>query len=157
MQISGQELLPVSRERAWAALNDVEMLKASIAGCETLTPVGENEFEAQLGLSLGPLKARFKGRLTLSNLNPPLSYQLAFEGEGGGTGHGKGVAQVWLDVQSPEETLLRYEVQASVGGKIAQIGARLVEMGARKVAADFFKAFNARLSPAEGEINGDSY
>ncbi len=149
MQLTGQELLPVSRQRAWAALNDVEMLKASIAGCESLTPVGENEFEAQLSLSMGPLKARFKGRLTLSELNPPASYTLAFEGDGGGTGHGKGVARVRLTLQSPEETLLEYEVQASVGGKIAQIGARLVEMAARKVAADFFKAFNASLSESE--------
>ncbi len=154
MQVSGQELLPVSRQQAWDALNDVEMLKASIAGCESLTPVGENEFEAQLALNLGLLKARFKARLTLSELDPPLSYCLGFEAEGGGTSHGQGMARVWLELQSPEQTLLRYEVQASVGGKVAQLSPWLVEMGARKVAANFFKAFSARLSGAGGNEQG---
>ena len=154
MQITGQELLPVPRERAWAALNDVEMLKASIAGCESLTPLGGNEFEAQMGLSLGLIKVRFTGRLKLSDLRPPESYRLAFEGGGGAIGHGKGVAQVRLTLESPEQTLLRYEVQLSLEGQVAQMGGRWVEMGARKIAADFFKAFNTRLG--EIESNRDS-
>jgi len=146
--MNGEEVLPLPRAAAFAALNDVDMLKAAIKGCESLTPVGENEFEALCSLSMGPLKASFKGRLHLTDLQPPLSYRIVFEGDGGMTGHARGQALVRLEEQGEAETLLHYEVQASVGGKIAQIGARLVDMGARKIAADFFKAFKARLTGA---------
>jgi len=151
MNLTGQETLPVTQAQAWAALNDTEMLKASISGCESLTAVGENptepEYEALLTVAIGPVKAKFKGRLKLSDLQAPNRYQLAFEGSGGAAGHGKGVAQVRLESSAPEAapTQLHYEVQASVGGKIAQIGSRLVDMAAQKMAADFFAAFNAAL------------
>lgn len=145
MQLSGEQNLPVSQAQAWAALNDIELLKASIAGCESLTPIAENEYEALVAVSIGPVKARFKGKLKLSDLNPPQSYQIAFEGAGGVAGHGKGTAQVRLEALGPAETLLHYTVVASVGGKIAQIGSRLVDLAAQKMAGDFFTAFNAAL------------
>jgi carbon monoxide dehydrogenase subunit G len=150
MNLTGQESLPVTQAQAWEALNNTEMLKAAISGCESLTPVGEHEYEALVAVSIGPVKAKFKGKLKLSDLQPPMSYQLAFEGSGGAAGHGKGTAQVRLEAQGPAQTLLHYEVQASVGGKIAQIGSRLVDMAAQKMAGDFFAAFNAALQERYG-------
>jgi len=150
MNLTGQESLPVTQAQAWEALNNTEMLKASITGCESLTPVGEHEYEALVAVAIGPVKAKFKGKLKLSDLQPPSSYQLAFEGSGGAAGHGKGTAQVRLEAQGPAQTLLHYEVQASVGGKIAQIGSRLVDMAAQKMAGDFFAAFNSALQARYG-------
>jgi len=145
MQLTGEETLPVSQAQAWEALNDVEMLKRSITGCESLTLTAEHEYEAHLAVSIGPVKAKFKGRLKLSDLRPPTSYEIAFEGQGGAAGHGKGSAAVRLETLGPAQTLLHYTVRAQVGGKIAQIGSRLVDMAAQKMAADFFAAFNAAL------------
>lgn len=150
MQLTGQETLPVAQAQAWEALNDTEMLKAAITGCESLTPTGEHEYEALLAVAIGPVKAKFKGRLRLSELQPPSSYRIAFEGQGGAAGHGKGEAQVRLESQGPAQTLLHYTVNASVGGKIAQIGSRLVDMAAQKMAGDFFAAFNAALQQRYG-------
>nr|WP_316642524.1 carbon monoxide dehydrogenase subunit G [uncultured Roseateles sp.] len=145
MQLTSQQSLPVSQSIAWQALNDVTMLQAAIPGCESLTVIGENEYEAALSVAIGPVKAKFKGRLKLSELQPPESYRIAFEGQGGQAGHGKGTAQVRLEAVSANETLLHYEVQASVGGKIAQIGSRLIDMAAQKMANDFFASFNTLL------------
>ena len=157
MNLTGQETLPVTQAQAWEALNDIEMLKSSIAGCDALNPIGnpgDGEYEALLSVSIGPVKAKFKGKLKLSDLQPPNSYQLAFEGSGGAAGHGKGTAQVRLESAGPAVTTLHYEANASVGGKIAQIGSRLVDMAAQKMAGDFFAAFNAKLQekypPAAG-------
>ncbi|MEH0166440.1 CoxG family protein [Roseateles microcysteis] len=145
MNLTGEETLPVSQAQAWEALNDVEILKQAITGCESLTLVDEHEYEALVAVSIGPVKAKFKGRLKLSDLKPPSSYQIAFEGQGGAAGHGKGSAHVRLETLGPTQTLLHYAVVASVGGKIAQIGSRLVDMAAQKMAGDFFAAFNAAL------------
>ncbi|MBY0236234.1 MAG: carbon monoxide dehydrogenase subunit G [Burkholderiaceae bacterium] len=145
MNLTGQETLPVSQAQAWEALNDAALLQASITGCESLTLIGEHEFEALMTVAIGPVKAKFKGKLKLSDLQPPSSYHLAFEGSGGAAGHGKGTAQVRLEPVSPTETTLHSDVQASVGGKIAQIGSRLVDMAAQKMAGDFFSAFNTAL------------
>lgn len=150
MQLTGQETLPVAQAQAWEALNDTEMLKAAISGCESLTPIAENEYEVLLAVAIGPVKAKFKGKLKLSDLQPPTSYELAFEGSGGAAGHGKGQAQVRLEAQGPTQTLLHYTVTASVGGKIAQIGSRLVDMAAQKMAGDFFAAFNTALQQRYG-------
>ncbi|MEJ5999813.1 CoxG family protein [Paucibacter soli] len=154
MHLTGQETLAVTQAQAWEALNNTEMLKAAISGCESLTLVsgeaGEPEYEALVAVSIGPVKAKFKGKLRLSDLQPPHSYQLAFEGSGGAAGHGKGTARVRLEAQGPAQTLLHYEVQASVGGKIAQIGSRLVDMAAQKMAGDFFAAFNDALQTRYG-------
>lgn len=150
MKLTGQETLPVSQAQAWEALNDAALLQASISGCESLTLIGEHEFEALMTVAIGPVKAKFKGKLKLADLQPPESYSLAFEGSGGAAGHGKGTAQVQLEPQGPSQTLLHYEVQASVGGKIAQIGSRLVDMAAQKMAGDFFSAFNTALQGRYG-------
>jgi uncharacterized protein len=146
MNLTGQQTLPASQAQAWAALNDVAVLQAAVPGCESITPAGDNAFDVLMAVSIGPVKARFKGRLLLSDLDPPNGYRLGFEGSGGAAGHGKGQAVVTLQALSPRETRLSYEVTASVGGKLAQIGSRLVDMAAQKLAEDFFARLRAALA-----------
>lgn len=150
MQLTSQQTLPVSQQQAWEALNDVTLLQASIPGCESITPTGDNQYEMAIMAAVGPVKARFKGKLRLTDLQPPISYTMHFEGQGGAAGHGKGSAQVRLEPASTRETLLHYSAQASVGGKIAQIGSRLVDMAAQKMANEFFATFNAKLAERYG-------
>lgn len=150
MELTSQQTLPVSQQQAWEALNDVTLLQASIPGCESITPTGDNQYEVAILAAVGPVKARFKGKLRLTDLQPPTSYTMHFEGQGGAAGHGKGSAQVRLEPVNARETLLHYSAQASVGGKIAQIGSRLVDMAAQKMANDFFATFNARLAERYG-------
>ncbi|WP_457389885.1 CoxG family protein [Roseateles sp. P5_E1] len=145
MNLTGQQHLPVSQAQAWAALNDTAMLQAAVPGCEALTSTGDNAFDLLMAVSIGPVKARFKGKLQLSELTPPLSYRIGFEGSGGAAGHGKGQAFVQLQAVSPSETVLSYDVTASVGGKVAQIGSRLVDAAAQKLAQDFFIRLQAAL------------
>lgn len=145
MQLTSQQALPVSQALAWNALNDVEMLKASIPGCESLTLAAENEYEVNLTAAVGPVKAKFKGKLKLSDLQPPASYTIHFEGQGGAAGHGKGNASVRLEPVSTHETMLHYTANAQVGGKIAQIGSRLIDMAAQKMAGEFFASFEREL------------
>ena len=145
MQLTSQQTLPVSQAIAWEALNDTAMLQAAIPGCDSMTQVGENEYEVAMTAAVGPVKAKFKGKLRLAELNPPDSYSLAFEGQGGAAGHGKGTAQVRLEPAGADETVLHYTATAQVGGKIAQIGSRLVDMAAQKMAGEFFSKFNAAL------------
>ena len=144
MEMRGEQQLPVAQEKVWLALNDLEMLKASIPGCESIVPAGENQFDVALTAKVGPVSAKFKGKLTLSDLDPPNSYNLAFEGQGGVAGFAKGGAHVAL---SPNDTgtRLAYEVKASVGGKLAQIGSRLIDGAAKKLAEQFFGAFGKLL------------
>ena len=146
MQLSNQQALPVSQQQAWEALNDVSLLQASIPGCESITASGDNQYDVAITAAVGPVKARFKGKLRLQDLQPPTSYTMHFEGQGGAAGHGKGSAQVRLEPVGARETVLHYSANASVGGKLAQIGSRLVDAAARKVADDFFKNFNGRMS-----------
>jgi carbon monoxide dehydrogenase subunit G len=136
----------VSQDKAWAALNDPDILKISIPGCEAITLTGENEYEVVLTAAVGPVKAKFKGKMRLANIEAPDAYRIEFEGQGGVAGHGKGSASVRLNPVSSDETMLNYSAQAQVGGKIAQIGSRLVDMAAKKMANEFFTAFNAELS-----------
>ncbi|MFT7776316.1 CoxG family protein [Roseateles sp.] len=145
MNLTGQQTLPVSQAQAWAALNDTAMLQAAVPGCEAITPTGDNAFDVLMAVSIGPVKAKFKGRLQLTDLVPPQSYRLAFEGSGGAAGHGKGQAHVVLEALAPQQTRLNYEVSASVGGKLAQIGSRLVDLAAQKLAEDFFARFHSAL------------
>ena len=144
MEMTGEERIPASQADTWAALNDPEMLKACVPGCESIERTAENEFQVLMVARIGPVSAKFKGKLALSNLKPPDSYAIAFEGQGGAAGFGKGAAQVRLAPEG-EGTRLSYEVQASVGGKLAQIGSRLVDGAARKIAQDFFAAFNEKV------------
>ena len=145
MEMKGEQLLPASQQVTWNALNDPEVLKACVPGCESIEPIGENEYQVLMVARVGPVSAKFKGKLTLSDINPPQSYSISFEGQGGAAGFAKGGAQVRLSPEG-ENTKLSYDVKANVGGKLAQIGSRLVDAAAKKVANDFFKNFNQKVS-----------
>ena len=149
MEMSGEQLVPAPQKVVWDALNDPEMLKASVPGCESIERSGDNEYQVLMVARVGPVSARFKGKLTLSDVKPPNSYAIAFEGQGGAAGFAKGGAQVRL-APDADKTRLSYDVKASVGGKLAQIGSRLVDAAARKVADDFFRNFNAKVGAAHG-------
>ena len=151
MQLTSTQSLPVDQAKAWAALNDIELLRSAIPGCESITPTGKDEYEVLLMAAVGPVKARFKGKLRLADIVPPQSYTLQFEGQGGAAGHGKGSAAIRLEPRTAAETLLHYEAQASVGGRLAQVGSRLVDIAAQKMAADFFAAFSEKLRERYGE------
>jgi len=149
MEMTGEQLIQASQADTWAALNDPEMLKACVPGCESIDRVSDTEYVVQMTARVGPVSAKFKGKLNLSNLNPPHSYSIAFEGQGGVAGFAKGGADVAL---APEghATKLSYKVKANVGGKLAQIGSRLVDAAANKVANDFFNAFNEKVAALHG-------
>ena len=147
MEMSGEQRIPLSQQRVWEALNDPAILKACIAGCESIERVSENEYKVAMTAAVGPVKAKFNGKLMLADMNPPHSYSLAFEGSGGAAGFGKGGAQVTL-APDGNGTLLTYKATASVGGKLAQIGSRLIDGVARKMADDFFDRFNKTVAPA---------
>jgi len=140
MDMNGEYRIAASRERVWQALNDPDILRQAIPGCEELTSLSPTELEAAAKARIGPVSARFKGKVVLSNLNPPESYTLSGEGTGGAAGFAKGEAQVTL-VSDGDATILRYVVKASVGGKLAQVGQRLVDGAARKMADEFFDRF----------------
>jgi carbon monoxide dehydrogenase subunit G len=149
MELTGDRLIPAPRERTWAALNDPEVLKACIAGCESLERTGDDAFAALVAVKVGPVSARFKGNLKLSNVQAPSSYTIHFDGQGGAAGFGKGSADVALEEEGGQ-TRLRYTARAQVGGKMAQIGSRLVDAAAAKVSEDFFQAFETRLREEVG-------
>jgi len=145
MEMKGEQLLPASQQVTWNALNDPEVLKACVPGCESITPAGENAYDVLMVARVGPVSAKFKGKLTLSDIRPPESYSMAFEGQGGAAGFAKGGAKVTL-IPENNQTKLVYEAKANVGGKLAQIGSRLVDAAAKKVADEFFKNFNQKVS-----------
>lgn len=145
MQMTGQRLLPVPPQQAWNALNDPQMLKACIPGCESVTETGPNTYEVLMAARIGPVSAKFKGKLVQSDIVEPQSYTLAFDGQGGVAGFGKGKAEVKLDA-AEGGTQLSYTATAQVGGKIAQIGSRLVDAAAAKIADEFFAAFEKQLT-----------
>jgi uncharacterized protein len=145
MELSGERIIPASVNATWAALNDPEILKACIAGCESLERVGDDGFVAVVAMKIGPVSARFKGSLKLTNVNPPTSYTINFDGQGGVAGFGKGSADVALTAVDAASTRLTYQARATVGGKMAQIGSRLIDATAGKITDDFFKAFEAQL------------
>ena len=144
MQMTGSRTVPASVEATWAALNDPETLKACITGCETIERVSDSEFRVAMTARVGPVSAKFSGRIVLADLVPPSSYRLSFEGQGGAAGFARGEAKVAL---APEHdgTRIDYTANALVGGKLAQIGSRLVDAAAAKVADDFFARFVERL------------
>ncbi|MGB8435794.1 MAG: carbon monoxide dehydrogenase subunit G [Burkholderiales bacterium] len=147
MELTGEHLIPVPQQQVWDALNDPEVLKACIQGCETIERVSDTEFKVALTAAVGPVKAKFNGKLLLSDLNPPTSYALTFEGSGGAAGFGKGGATVVLAPEG-DGTKLVYSAKATVGGKLAQVGSRLIDGVAAKMASDFFVRFNEKISPA---------
>jgi uncharacterized protein len=145
MEMTGEQLIPVPQAEVWRALNDPEVLKACIPGCESIEKVSDNEYRVAMTAAVGPVKAKFAGKLLLSDLRPPDSYSLSFEGSGGAAGFGKGGAHVSLKPEPPG-TRLSYTAKASVGGKLAQVGSRLIDGVAKKMADDFFAAFNRRVA-----------
>jgi carbon monoxide dehydrogenase subunit G len=146
MKLSGEHLIPASQQTVWEALNDADMLRACLPGCETLEKVSDTEMTAKITTKIGPVKATFTGDVTLSDLDPPNGYKLSGEGQGGAAGFASGSASVNLSEQDGG-TLLRYEVEARVGGKLAQIGSRLIDSVTKKLAAQFFTSLVEKLSP----------
>lgn len=140
MEITGERQIPAPPEKVWEALNDPDVLKECLPGCESIERESDTEFTATMRAKVGPVKARFQSRIVLSNLNPPTSYTISGEGKGGPAGFGKGSADVVLE-ESEEGTCLRYDASLQVGGKLAQVGSRLVGGAARKIADDFFSRF----------------
>ena len=153
MDMEGSRVLHVTREQAWAALNDPEVLKACVPGCDRLEASGENQYAVGMAVKIGPVSARFAGKIALSDIVPPSGYTLAFEGQGGAAGFGKGNARVRL-ADHAEGCELGYAANATVGGKIAQMGQRLIDGVAKSMAEDFFRRFDDELRrrhpPAEG-------
>ncbi len=151
MNLQGERLIPASVERTWTALNDPDTLKACIAGCQSIERTDENQYLCTMAVRIGPVNARFKGKLQLTDIVAMESYRINFDGQGGVAGFGKGHADVRLAGEGDDGTRLAYTADAQVGGKIAQIGSRLVESAAAKIADDFFKAFEARMRSGTGE------
>lgn len=144
MKMNATVHINASPERVWAGLNDPAVLQASIPGCESVTRSGENQFDATAAVKVGPLSAKFSGKVTLSDLVPPHGYKISGEGTGGAAGFAKGAATVSLKPNGGG-TDLTYDVDASVGGKIAQIGQRFIDQTAKKMADDFFQRFAAEV------------
>ncbi len=144
MDMQGKRLLGVTQQQAWEALNDSETLKTCLKGCDKFEATGDDQYAVAMAVKVGPVSAKFNGKVTLSDIVPPASYKLAFEGQGGVAGFGKGASAVTL---MPQESgcELAYTVQAQVGGKIAQLGQRLVDGAAKSMADDFFKRFDAEM------------
>lgn len=140
LEMAGEYSLPQDRQTVWEALNNPDILQRCIPGCEELNKISDNEFKAIVKLSIGPVTARFKGRVKLEELVPPESYKIVGEGEGGVSGFAKGHAAVVL-TESTEGTLLSYKAEAAIGGKLAQLGQRLIAGSARKTADLFFANF----------------
>ena len=146
MTMTGEVDLLASREVVWAKLNDAEVLKACIPGCEELNKNSDTEFQAVATTKIGPVKARFKGTVQLTDLDPPNGYKISGQGDGGVAGFAKGGATVSL-TEKEGGTLLSYNVEAQIGGKLAQLGQRLVNGAAKKIADEFFKNFAAQVAP----------
>jgi carbon monoxide dehydrogenase subunit G len=148
MEMTGEFRIPAPRQRVWEGLNDPEVLKSSIPGCQTIEKVSDTEFTAKVVATVGPVKANFSGKVTLSDLDPPQSYTISGEGSGGVAGFAKGSAKVNL-AEDGADTVLNYAVQAHVGGKLAQIGSRLIDSVSRKMAEQFFGRFVAVIAPEQ--------
>ena len=144
MDMQGSRQLAITQQQAWDALNDPNVLKTCIPGCDKVEPSGENQFTIGMALKIGPVSAKFAGKITLSDIQAPSSYKINFEGQGGPAGFGKGDAAVTL-TPNPAGCELAYTVHASVGGKIAQLGQRLIDGAAKAMAEDFFKRFDNEM------------
>jgi carbon monoxide dehydrogenase subunit G len=147
MELNAEQLIPASPDEVWRSLNDPQILKACIPGCDSIERVNDAEYKVAIALAVGPVKAKFAGKLMLTDLDPPASYTLLFEGAGGAAGFAKGSANVKL-VPEGSATRLVYQTKVNVGGKLAQIGSRLIDSVAHKTAGEFFKRFNAAVAVA---------
>jgi len=158
LNLNDQQNIKASKEQVFAALNDADILRQCIPGCETLEKTSDTEMSAKVVLKVGPVKAKFSGNVTLSNLNPPESYTITGEGKAGPAGFAKGGADITLHEETDGTTTLKYEVKVSMGGKIAQLGGRLMESTSRKLASQFFEKFATLVEPsgtAEEIINAE--
>jgi hypothetical protein len=157
MELTGEYRIPAPREKVWQALNDPTVLQKCIPGCESVEKLSDTEFTAKVVLKIGPMTAKFAGKGTLSDLDPPNGYTITGEGQGGVAGFGKGSAKVRLEADGPDVTKMRYTAETQVGGKMAQLGARLIDSTSKKLADQFFDRFAAALSgPAPAEATTPS-
>jgi carbon monoxide dehydrogenase subunit G len=154
MQQSGEHRIEAPIDQVWRALNDPEVLARCIEGCESLERIGDNAFKAKVKARVGPVSALFSGDIAMTDIDPPHAYTLQASAQGGAAGVAKGVAKVRL-TEDGAVTVLTYDVEGSVGGKLAQVGQRLIDGAARKMAYDFFAAFSAQVSEANAENPAD--
>jgi carbon monoxide dehydrogenase subunit G len=152
MQVTGERILPVDRGRAWSALTDPAVLRAAIPGCEAFDRTEEGHYRVVMAAAVGPVKARFTGRVVLEDVVVAQSYRLRFEGEGKAAGFARGAAQVRLQDHEGGGTRLDYDAEAQVGGRIAQVGSRLVDPAARKFVESFFTSFCELLTAEERSV-----
>lgn len=148
MQMNDGQTIPASREAVWAALNNPDVLKQCIPGCQELEMTSPTEMTAKVVIKVGPVKASFGGKVTLSDLDPPNGYKIIGEGSGGVAGFAKGGAAIQLEAVGENETILHYQVDSQIGGKLAQLGGRLIDATAKKLAGEFFIKFGAVVSGA---------
>jgi carbon monoxide dehydrogenase subunit G len=146
MKLSGEQTIPAPRQRVWEGLNDPQILKQCIRGCEYIEKISDTAYAARVVAKVGPVKATFNGKVSLTNLNPPQSYTISGQGEGGVAGFARGKSDVQLIEVGPQETLMSYDVDAQIGGKLAMIGNRLIDSTARAMAEEFFAHFVALMS-----------
>jgi hypothetical protein len=154
MEMIDTASIPRNRDAVWKALNDPEVLRRVVPGCETLEMVADDRMRAQVALKVGPVKARFTGDISFSDVVPPISYVIAGEGRGGIAGFAKGTATVRLEEVGPEETLLHYHTRVDVGGKLAQLGARLLASTAKKLTRQFFDDFCKVIAQEPAAVSG---
>jgi carbon monoxide dehydrogenase subunit G len=154
MEMQGSRQLAITHQQSWEALNDPAVLKLCIPGCDKIEAIGENQYSLGVSLKIGPLAAKFAGKIVLSDINPPSSYTISFEGQGGPAGFGKGNAKVQLTPNADGHELA-YTVQASVGGKIAQVGQRLIDGVAKSMAEEFFKRFDEVMQKRHPDAYAD--
>lgn len=154
MEMTGEYRIPAPREKVWDALNDPEILRRCIPGCEELTKESDTEMSAKVHAKVGPVSAKFAGKVQLSDVDPPKGYKISGEGSGGVAGFAKGGADVQL-AEDGDETVLTYQASATVGGKLAQIGSRLIDSTAKKMADDFFGKFAEEVGGAKVELEAE--
>jgi hypothetical protein len=156
MDMTGERLIPAPRSVVWDALNDVDVLKVAIPGCQEITKHSDTELSAKVGLKIGPVSANFTGKVQLSDLDPPNGYTIGGEGNGGVAGFAKGGAKVRLADAEANATKLSYDVSAQVGGKIAQLGARLIDSTSKQLADQFFDRFSAEVVRRNAPVAADA-
>lgn len=155
MQMQGSRQLAATAQQAWEALNDPEILKQCVPGCQKFELESENVYQTAAAIKVGPVSAKFTGKVELSDIQPPKSYTLKFEAQGGVAGHGKGTSHVEL-AENDQGVELRYTVESQVGGKLAQLGQRLIDGAAKSMADDFFKRFEKALAEKTGNTGTDA-
>ncbi len=154
MELKGERQLPAGRAAVWAMLNDTEVLKSCVPGCESMIAAGEHAYDVVMNASIGPVKARFKGKMSLMDIDPPNGYRLTFDGQSSQAGFARGDAKIELREIAPQLTQLTYTATAQIGGKLAQIGARLIDAAAAATADKFFEALAVQIAartPGGGE------